>query len=275
MIELLVVIAIIGILIALLLPAVQFARESARRVQCQNNLKQIGLAFQLHHDSLKEFPTGGWFHWSPPTYANGMPLTGRNQGAGWGFQILPYIDGDTVAKGGAVTAIANAQSTFFCPTRRLPQTVHYPDAYMPAVTGSQLTHGLCDYAASNLEGTGVVRRMDPVQFAQIADGTSNTLLVAEKRLNIAFLGQPQADDNEGYTAGFDKDTIRLTTRPPAKDHSSPSDDGDRRFGSSHPGSFNAVFADGSIHSLSYSIDNELFRLLGDKGDSSPLGTVEF
>jgi prepilin-type N-terminal cleavage/methylation domain-containing protein len=89
LVELLVVIAIIGILIALLLPAVQAARESARRAQCSNNLKQIGVALHTYHDARKEFPPGNIQENVPVTAS--MPF-GRNWTASWGMIILPYIE---------------------------------------------------------------------------------------------------------------------------------------------------------------------------------------
>jgi prepilin-type N-terminal cleavage/methylation domain-containing protein len=267
LIELLVVMGIIGVLVALLLPAIQRVREAANRVSCSNHLKQLGLAFHSHHDALGFFPAGGWEWWTPPNYVNGLPATGVDQQAGWGFQVLPYLEGTNAWRAGALTAIATPNPMFFCPSQRAPQTITYGDEYTPSVAGpgNPLTHALCDYAASNWEGTGVVRQYYPVRIADVLDGTSNTLLLGEKRLNLSELGQNQPDDNEGYTAGWDEDTVRRTDVPPGPDFRGTSHGG-LRFGSSHPARFNAVLADGSVRPISYSIDPVIFSFLGNKSD---------
>jgi prepilin-type N-terminal cleavage/methylation domain-containing protein/prepilin-type processing-associated H-X9-DG protein len=305
LIELLVVIAIIGILIALLLPAVQKVREAANRASCANNLKQIGTAFHNHHDTYNYFPGGGEGWSSPPNYVNGQPAIGMWQDAGWGFQILPFIEADNVWKGGqatsdngrVLTAIGTPNKLFFCPSRRGPQTVVYLKAYGPEYLDSipppepdQVITAMCDYAASNLENTGVVVRTSgspafgpPPQgntrFASITDGTSNTLLVGDKRMNRALLGQWQEDDSEGYTSGFDEDTMRSTTQPPAPDFSQPANgvpiDGQKLFGSSHTGGLNAVFADGSVHFIRYGINPTVFSNLGNRSDGQVIDSTSF
>src|SRR5580765_7756221 len=95
LVELLVVIAIIGILVALLLPAIQAAREAARRTECRNHLKQISLAINNFESGKKKFPTGGSIFY--PTLelyldSGGNPFGPEQQGLGWAFQILPYLE---------------------------------------------------------------------------------------------------------------------------------------------------------------------------------------
>jgi type II secretory pathway pseudopilin PulG len=261
--------AIIGILVGLILPAVQMARESARRSQCVNNLKQIGLAFAHHENAHTFYPTGGWDWFSPPTYLGSTPAVGEEQKAGWGFQILPHVEGGAIWQAGAETAIATPDPVFFCPSRRPPQTLTLPDTYVPPVNGGNVTRALSDYAASNRENDGLVRRFKPNRVSDILDGLSHTLMVGDKRLNLRHLGQPQDDDNEGYCVGWNSDTIRNTDREPLPDFLG-SGDGDERFGSSHVGVFNTVFADGSIHSLGYGIDKRVFRFLGNIRDGQAI-----
>ncbi len=267
LIELMFVIAIVAVLIALLIPAVQRVRESAAHSRCQNNLRQIGVAFHGHHAALGYFPSGGWDWSMPPNYSKpGQPELGPDQYAGWGFQILPYLEAEHVWRAGAKVAIATPNSVFFCPTRRRPQTCSYPDEYSPSLGNGEITHALCDYAASNLDGTGVVQEIFPVKISDVTDGLSSTLLAGDKRLDLTHLGQPQPDDNEGYTAGYDVDTVRTVLARPMPDFHAAYWDDVARFGSSHPFLFNVVMADGSSRSISYSINPTIFQWLGNISD---------
>ena len=151
LVELLVVIAIIGILIALLLPAVQAAREAARRMTCQNQLKQMGLAFSLHHDAHRHFPTGGW-GWSWV----GDPDRGfeRSQPGGWTYNILPFVEqkelhalggsDSTTKKAALATLFTTPLALFNCPSRRAP--VLYPKAVNPYNTNHVDACAKGDYA---------------------------------------------------------------------------------------------------------------------------------
>lgn len=132
LVELLVVIAIIGILVALLLPAVQAAREAARRNQCQNNLKQLGLAFINHEGSFKFFPSGGWgYLWTGDPDMG----SGESQPGGWAFSILPFLEETSVSLVGKGLPTASKRvelakqkahpvPVFNCPTRR-PASVSF------------------------------------------------------------------------------------------------------------------------------------------------------
>ena len=287
LIELLVVIAIIAILIGLLLPAVQKVREAAAKMQCGNNLKQLGLACMNHESTFGVLPHGaeGWWH-APDYSASGAPETLDRQRAGWGFQILPYIEQDNVHRGGGGTTVAQCQitaigapiKTFFCPSRGNPRIFSTNAWYGPS---GNYAHAMTDYAGngglmSNSTGGAIVYNpygsKNAATMVSFKDGTSNTMLLGEKAMNPKNLGGFQSDDNEGYTCGWDHDSIRWTDRLPKGDASLiNSYDGEQRFGSAHIGGFQAVLADGSVRFVSFSVSLSSFSAFGTRKGGDSLG----
>jgi prepilin-type N-terminal cleavage/methylation domain-containing protein len=291
LIELLVVIAIIAVLIGLLLPAMQKVREAANRTRCQNNLKQMGLAFHSHHQALNCLPGAGYNHntartWRDP--AETIPEIAPLQQWGWGYQILPYIEQDNLWRtpagappgagqylpAGDQLVVGTALPIFFCASRRAPIILARNEP--PA-------RGLTDYAANggtfgNLpDGTlqdwhdannGVMVRStynQKLRLTDITDGTAYTLMIGEKNLNRAFLddnSQPTGfyvgDDNSGWAVGLDWDNVRWADDPPAYDRYDSSANGHlsaTNFGSAHINGFFGVFCDGSVRLIQFNIQS--------------------
>src|SRR5215468_3633015 len=123
LIELLVVIAIIAILIGLLLPAVQKVREAAARTQCENNLKQIGLAFHNYHDVYQVFPNAGSDGPNGGTPPTSQPCCNASTRVGWTwlFHITPFIEQENIYKLSSDTSVGQSViKIYYCPSRRQP-----------------------------------------------------------------------------------------------------------------------------------------------------------
>ena len=304
LVELLVVIAIIGILVALLLPAIQAARESARRTECQNHLKQVGLSFQTHHDVNRFFPSGGWgWSWS------GDPDRGfdQNQPGGWVFNILPYTEylavynlglGETGAAKWASHAkrIQTAIPLFNCPSRRSCDLLPCGQAVNNASTNGNLPGPVnpvarSDYAANcgdygrceidpgpgvgsttppamPNEENGISYRCSQVRIAQVLDGTSNTIAVGEKYLPLMnYTNGADAADNESMYVGYDNDLFRSTNGFYGLPHQDTEGVPNQLvYGSAHPAGFNSVFCDGSVHIIKYNVDATVYDALGNRAD---------
>lgn len=306
LVELLVVIAVIGILVSLLLPAVQNVRESARRLGCSNNLKQLGLASLAHHEVHGHFPSGGWGHaWV------GMPERGfgLSQPGGWIYDVLPFIEAEALHKLGQGLVdpdrrIASAErlrtpiSILNCPTRRdaaaWPTVDVMPHLKNPRETAPVDAVARSDYAINTgdtrvvaFEGpidladgdradyawadmsptTGVSHLRSLVPIAAVRDGASQTYLVGEKYINPAsYTNGEDAGDNESMYNGFCVDMHRYASidRPPLHDRTGYADP--LRFGSAHAHGCNFVFCDGSVQSISYSVDPEVHRANGNRKD---------
>lgn len=250
LVELLVVIAIIGILIALLLPAVQAAREAARRTQCINHLKQIGLAWHNFENTHKFFPGGGW----GATWVGDPDLgVGRGQPGGWIYQMLPFIEQQQVhdiGKGGTeqqkresrAKLIATPLSLMNCPTRRpatvfpmFPthkETVHIDVAarsdYAACAGDADWSEPYTGEPGSTAGGktfdfpkhpqyTGVCFEVSETIVADVEDGLTNTYFVGERRINPDdyFTGRDPSDDWSMYS-GHQDDNHRVTHYNPSQ-----------------------------------------------------------
>ncbi|MEQ8847171.1 DUF1559 domain-containing protein [Botrimarina sp.] len=297
LVELLVVIAIIGILVALLLPAVQAAREAARRGACQSNLRQLGLAMQTHHDAFGRFPTGGWSHvWTGDPDRG----SGRDQPGGWLYNLLPYVEEQALHDLGQglpptvkqVAAAELAQTPIAistCPSRRA--VALYPYTGTQPVRNAEPADPVMkvDYAASAgdrvvaapdqgprtldeadafdwgeaLTATGVLYTRSEVRLAQVTDGSSHTYAIGEKRCITD--GYDWGDDQHGLV-GHGNDVSRYThpDLPPEADSPEPKP---KSFGSAHPGGCYFAWADGSVRLIAYDIDPDTHRRNGHRADA--------
>lgn len=190
LIELLVVIAIIGVLVALLLPAVQQAREAARRTQCKNNLKQLGLALHAYHDSLRAFPSGY-------TYRMGTQMENA-AGFGWGMMLLPYLDQANlyqqfnfkVPVWDPLNETPREQHllAFLCPSDPVSSGQYVEMGMLPelyAMGCYVASFGPPDLDADQEQRSGMFSRNSSTQIRDVTDGLSNTLMCGE-RVNGPF-----------------------------------------------------------------------------------------
>jgi prepilin-type N-terminal cleavage/methylation domain-containing protein/prepilin-type processing-associated H-X9-DG protein len=319
LVELLVVIAIIGILVALLLPAIQAAREAARRSQCQNNLRQIGIAFLNYTDANMELPAGGWqFQWiGDPDLGNG-----KDQPGGWIFQILDFLEEGSTRQMAAGLPDAQKQqrlaemaatpvSTFVCPSRRSVGPWPADPTYADPINADATTRcARSDYGACTSGGYSVDLNNRPRNFAittdfpqtveeaqhdetwekevffdgkwhpngvvipryairlrQIIDGTSHTYFGGEKYLDADhYVDGTLINDDQSLYVGYDQDTIISAYFEALPDTPGLPQDNRFRFGSAHPGVFNVVYCDGSVHAIPFDIELQVHQAMGSRSN---------
>jgi len=308
LVELLVVIAIIGVLVALLLPAVQAAREAARRTQCANNLKQLGLAAHNFHDVRGFLP--------PSRLSNhpaGLPANVRF--VTWAVLILPYIEQQNYYdrwditrsyQSHPVAVTRNAVPAYFCPSRRRPN-----EAFSNENANGGSSGGLSDFAACSGRGpndgvnaggvqnanargamicarweidssfTQLVRWEGIVRIALVSDGTSNTLLLGDKHvLRDTKFGT--REDRTVYSAQ-NANNYRRYAGPghetPVKNYKLDNFNfvdiiqalDNKCFGSIHPGVVQFALCDGSVRQISKAINIDTLGRLSERDDGEAIG----
>jgi prepilin-type N-terminal cleavage/methylation domain-containing protein len=298
LVELLVVIAIIGVLIALLVPAVQKVRESAARVTCINNLKQIGIALHHYESNTRQLP---------PSRVSDLHAT-------WAVLILPYLEQDNIYKLWSQPTLPLATNTYyqqpdaarlsqvpgyFCPSRRAPDTI--PTASVSGdknddggggghVPGALGDYGVCT-GTDNCDGVdctgknnGAFRAaydlagnpLGAVTFAMIFDGMSNTFFAGEKHVQMGYFGITNFGDGSVYNGDYWISSSRSAGPkfPLATSPSYPTSgtaggwpyDTNANFGSYHSGICHFLMGDGSVRALSVGIDPAVLALLADIAD---------
>ncbi len=291
LIELLVVIAIIGILVALILPAVQQAREAARRTQCRNNLKQIGLALHNYHDSFLMFPPGYIAVGNGP-----HPAHDGTNGAGWATMILPQLEQgnlyDLFNSNLSIADPANDEfrqqplAVFRCPSDRQPDLwdikhedgsgtvlARLPIANYVGSFGKEEVSG-CENApgtppvrsSGQCVGSGPLYHNSSVPLRQFSDGTNHTLLVGERRTNKTegWLSTWVGMVPEGRDA-FVRVLGSVDHLP--NDPASHFDD----FSSHHTGGAHFLLGDGHVQYISDSMDLSIYQALGTISGSEIIG----
>jgi prepilin-type N-terminal cleavage/methylation domain-containing protein/prepilin-type processing-associated H-X9-DG protein len=300
LVELLVVIAIIGILVALLLPAVQAARESARRTQCVNNLKQIGIAFQNYHDAMRRLPPG---YLAAGPYVDGQ--TDTTPGWGWAAFLLPHMEQGPVYQLASFTlpiqqpanavAVQTRIAAYLCPSDTVPDAAYAVPNPSGVVVGSA---GPASYAACTgsdafevfaATGDGVFYRNSGTTFADIRDGTTFTILAGDRAFGISKGIWAGAMDNgtvvrgqynvcQPIVAGTYLQAAGLTLAH-AHLNNAVFDGNDGAglddFSSMHPAGSNFVFGDGSVHFIQtiesdgpngYTSECLIYQRLGTRAD---------
>lgn len=280
LIELLVVIAIIGVLIALLLPAVQKVREAANRTQCANNLKQIVLAMHNYHNSYEYFPT------FETNLSNPGSTASANNNFVWSALLLPYIEQDALYNrlqpvGTPRTGTGDARNSFLLTPIKV---------YMcPTDTGPVLNSYHQDFAKTNYLVNKRLKSNQqyankPVPLREITDGTSNTFLIGERSspqggspiLSAGGIWSFRLGTNNSW--GFSETRMNQSLPPgtiPASGQccNSGADPDDIRgsLNSLHPSGIQCGFADGSVKFIRQGIDQTIYENLCFGWDGNVVG----
>ncbi|MEA1951400.1 MAG: DUF1559 domain-containing protein [Planctomycetota bacterium] len=289
LVELLVVIAIIGILIALLLPAVQAARAAARRMSCANNLKQLGVALHLYHDTNRQLPAG-WTGYDPST---GKPHWFGLPGWGWNAAVLPFMEqaavhDDMIHFELPITNPLNDDArvlpiaTLRCPSDPGPDTFVLQGgapyigsgSFQPTelarsnymgVFGAEDFHHMYNPSDNTCFGDGCFFHNSEIQFRDISDGLSSTFMIGERSSKLApstwvgmLTGGQHAPARVTGVAEF------LPNSEETSAHYFHS------FSSFHPSGVHFLAADGAVHLISDDIQPNLYQGLCTRAGGEPV-----